>query len=188
MDWVGRSTRSRPDRPPAASQRSPIPTRSRVRRPRRVPAAAGPGVRHRAAGADRRPPKGDEAAGFGDEAGGRGSPPRRTASTRADAELPAGGDQRVAGVTVAEWSMRDERSGDRSCRSEPSARRGRERPHHAVHGWPDFIQPDQLGCPTEEHAAPFGVTTVRGQMTHVAARQEITNPAFRRQDGPRHGR
>ena len=55
-------------------------------------------------------------------------------------------------------------------------------------GLPDFVQPDQLRCPVEEHAAPFGVTTLRVQMTHVAAGQEFTKPGFRRRDGPRHGR
>ena len=59
---------------------------------------------------------------------------------------------------------------------------------YAVDGWPDFVQPDQLRCPAEEHAATLGVTTIRVQMTHVAAGQEFTRPAFRRGDGPHHGR
>ena len=99
----------------------------------------------------------------------------------------AHGRSRSARPAGVDQDSRGQRSGGRSCRSEPSARRSRQRPDHAVDGWPDFVQPDQLRRPAEEHAAPFGVTTIRGQMTHVTARQEITNPAFRRQDGPRHG-
>ena len=52
-----------------------------------------------------------------------------------------------------------------------AVRSPQQRPDYAIDGWPDFVQTDQLRCPAEEHAAPFGVTTIRVQMTHVAVGQ-----------------